>query len=264
MIDSHCHLDCDAFDDDREAVLERAYARGVTDAVLPAVDERSWENIARLVGQSASLRIHPAWGIHPVALPGMAPEDDDGVLVRLGVHARRSPSVAIGECGLDTSIDLTRAPLERQGRVLRAQLALAEELDLPVILHARGPGCYATLLAVLKTVAFPRRGGVLHSYGGGVDLLRKFLELPLFFGFAGPATYANARKVRASIAAVPADRLLAETDAPDQTPEPHRPGRSEPAYLADVIRGIAAARDVATVEMAVATADNARRLFNLA
>lgn len=264
MIDSHCHLDAEIFDSDRDAVLRRAAARGVDDVVVPAVDEASWSRLLALaLARTARPRCHPALGIHPVALPAIAPEDDEAVLARLAARLGDPGVVAVGECGLDTSIDLEDAPLERQERVLRAQLALAAERDLPVVLHARGPHAYERLLGLLREAELPRAGGVLHSYGGGVDFLRGFLELPLSFGFAGPSTFPNARKVRASIQAVPADRLLAETDAPDQTPEPHRPGRNEPAYVAEVIGGLARARGEPPTEVAARTAENARRLFRL-
>jgi len=198
-----------------------------------------------------------------VALPDAAPADDGRLLEALGELVRATRPVAVGECGLDAVIDLTRAPLERQERVLVRQLALARELDLPVILHGRGPLAYRRLVEVLEREGLPRAGGVLHSYGGGADLLPRFAALGLSFGFAGPATYPDARKVRASLRGVQPDRLLAETDAPDQTPAPHRPARNEPAYVADIVSGIAAARESTAEAVAELTTTNALRLFRL-
>lgn len=263
MIDTHCHLDVSLFDADRDAVLTRAAAAGVEAIVVPAVDEASWTAIAALSQASSTPHVHAALGLHPVALPALPPGDDTRLIDALRTHVEQLRPVAIGECGLDTTVDLTLAPLERQEKVLAAQLELACRADLPVVLHARGPDCFARLLAFLRTQKLPKRGGVLHSYGGGHELLKQFLALPLMFGFAGPATYKRATKVRKSIVAVPADRLLAETDAPDQCPEPHRPGRSEPAYVADVIEGIAAARGETVDAIARLTTANARRLFAL-
>lgn len=262
MIDSHCHLDWHGFDGERAEVLARAAARGVSALVLPAVDEGSWDRITALCSAEQAVACHPALGIHPVALPEIDPDDDEPLIRRLGARLRTDRPVAVGECGLDTTIDLQKAPLVRQEAILRAHLALARELDLPIILHARGPGCYARLAEVLQGERLPA-GGVVHSYGGGAELLRRFLELPLFFGFAGPATYRRAPKIRAAISAVPEDRLLAETDAPDQTPEPHRPGRNEPAFVAEIIAGIAEARGAPAEHIAEVTAANARRLFLL-
>lgn len=264
MIDSHCHLDASGFDADRSDVLSRARAAGVTALVVPAVGEATWEPILRLAVERDP-RCHPALGVHPVALPDCDPVDDEALMDRLEevVSHHRADLVAIGECGLDSTIDLERAPLERQERMLRRQLALARATDLPVILHARGPHTYERLHAVLKAEPMAPRGGVIHSYGGGVDFVKRFLDFPLFFGFAGPATWPNARKVRASIQAIPDDRLLAETDAPDQTPEPHRPGRNEPAHLGVIVEGIARAREDHPQRIARLTEENAKRLFRL-
>jgi TatD DNase family protein len=262
VIDSHCHLDVSAFAADRDAVLARAAAAGVSAIIVPGVDRASWGPIAELAESPVVPVCYAAFGIHPVTLPERAPAHDDEDLEELGGVLSRHRAVAVGECGLDSTIDLERAPMERQVRVLRAQLALAKERDLPVILHARGPRTYE-LLAGLLDESCPPRGGVVHSYGGGADVLRRYLRHPLFFGFAGPATWPNARKIRASIAAVPADRLLAETDAPDQAPEGRRPGRSEPAFVAEIVAGLAAARGEQAAALGARTAENARRLFRL-
>lgn len=263
MIDTHCHLDVDRFDSDRDGVIERAAARGVEDIVIPAVDEASWSVIADLCARVRKPRCHATIGIHPLAIPEMDADDDEAMLSRMRDAVRAARVVAIGECGLDDTIDMERAPYERQERLLAGHFAIADEFGLPVILHARARGAYDRLLAFLRKNPLPKAGGVLHSYGGSIDLLKHFAELDLYFGFAGPATYPNARKVRASLAGVRANRLLAETDAPDQTPEPHRPGRSEPAYVADVIVGMAAARGLSVEECTALTNENAQRLFKL-
>jgi TatD DNase family protein len=264
MIDSHCHLDSDAFALDREAVLWRAAARGVEAVVVPAVGPRSWEPIIALAKQPGPPRCHAALGLHPVALVELDSDKEAGVLVKLAEALRTGGSVAVGECGLDVTIDLDKAPLARQERVLRRQLAVARELDLPAILHARGPVAYRRLAQVLAEEPLGPAGAVIHSYGGGRELLGAFEQKRLYFSFAGPATYPDARKVQASIRAVRADRLLAETDAPDQTPVPYRPGRSEPAYVVEVVAGMAAARGERPAAVATRTAENARRLFRIA
>ncbi len=188
---------------------------------------------------------------------------DEAQLFELENLAREAGAVAIGECGIDAAIDLQRASLARQRRVLLEQLALAARLDLPIILHARGGEAYGLLADILAEVGLPPRGGVIHSYGGGVELLRRLRYDDLYFGFAGPATFQGARKVHASLRAVAAERLLAETDAPDQTPAPHRPGRSEPGYVLEVIAAMASLRAFTTEAMAKLVSDNARRLFRL-
>lgn len=264
MIDSHCHLDSDLFDADRDAVLARAAAAALSDIIMPAVGRESWAPISELASASRTApRCHAALGLHPVSLPSTPAERDADDLAALAELARRGTLVAIGECGLDATIDLGAAPLARQEQVLVAQLALADALELPVILHARGPAAYQRLTDIVGAGRLPRRGGVLHSYGGGAHLLPRLVPTGLYFGFAGPATYPSARKVRASIAGIPEERLLAETDAPDQTPEPHRPGRNEPAYLVEIIAGLAAVRGRAPEAIAERTSANAARLFAL-
>jgi TatD DNase family protein len=261
MIDSHCHIDVDAYANDRDAALMRARDAGVTEIIVPAVDEPSWAAIRALADRSDARmpRCRATVGIHPVALPNIPEDQDASILDRLA-KAIQPGIVAIGECGLDATIDLRRASMQRQERVLTAHIRIAREANLPLILHARGPIAYEAITRLLTALPTGWRG-VIHSYGGGVDLLKRLLPLPLYFGFAGPATYANARRIRATIAAIPEDRLLAETDAPDQTPEPHRPGRSEPAYLPDIIRGIAAIRNTSEDAMRRITLENAQRLF---
>ena len=263
MIDSHCHLDDVSFDDDRPSALDRAFAAGVTDIVIPAVAEASWIPIIALASRSSPVRLHAAVGLHPVAVPELPELDDEALLERLDAVLTHHRPVAVGECGLDTTIDLSRAPIDRQERLLAGQLALARRHQLPVILHARGPGCYARLADFLDAHRLPERGGVVHSYGGGAGLLSRFVRHRLLFGIAGPVTYPGARKVCATVAAIPDERLLVETDAPDQTPVPFKPGRCEPAHLPPIIAAVAAVRGREAADIARCAASNARRLFGL-
>jgi len=265
LVDSHCHLDGALFAPDRDVVLARASACGVGHIVLPAVGEDSWQPILELARRAGAPRLHAALGVHPVSLSESPAANDDELLTALArlVAEARTELVAIGECGLDAVTDLSRADFARQERVLVAQLTLARRTNLPVILHARGSLAYRRLAELLAAQPLGPAGGVIHSYSGGVDLVRPFVALGLHFGFAGPATYPDARKVRASVDAVPLDRLLLETDAPDQTPVPHRPGRCEPAYVADVLAGLAAIRRLSVDELAAITTANATRLFGL-
>jgi TatD DNase family protein len=170
--------------------------------------------------------------------------------------------VALGEMGLDRSPRLPADGLGRQERALRAQLAMARALDLPVVLHVLR--AHEAALAVLRSDGLPARGGVVHSFSGSAELARAYLKLGLHLSFAGPITYENARKTREAARAVPAERLLVETDAPDQTPRARKPGRNEPAFLAEIVEALAHARGEDPAALARSTADNARRLFGLA
>ncbi len=215
--------------------MARARAAGVLGIVVPAVEESGW---ARLRALSAAYGWRFALGTHPHALPRsrVVPTDLAG-------------ACAIGECGLDGGVPV---PMDEQVRVLDAHLALAREAGLPVLLH--GYRAHGALVAALRRWA-PLRG-VLHSYSGGPELVSTYVSFGLHLSFAGPITWANARKPLEALRRVPRERLLVETDAPDQCPAPHR-GRSEPAMLPLVV---AAMERVRGEPLAEALTANARAL----
>jgi TatD DNase family protein len=258
VIDSHCHLDAPAFDADREAVLARAARAGVTDIVVPGVEPGGWTRLLGLAG--AGTGVHAALGIHPQALPGLDPADDDRHLADLESLLARGGAVAVGECGLDGPVAAAGAPLDRQIAVLRGHLRIARRLGLPVILHSLRAG--ETMRELLAEDGVPA-GGVLHGFSGSAEQVAPLSALGLHFSFAGPVTYPSARKPIAAARAVPPERLLVETDAPDQTPVPHRGARNEPAHLPLVVEGLARALGTSASEVAARTARNARRLFRL-
>lgn len=235
LVDTHCHLDDPRFDADRAEVLARA--AGMT-IVVPGVHEAQWP---RLRAQAASWGVAFAVGTHPQCLPESraVPTDVAG-------------ACAIGECGLDHAVPV---PMDEQARVLAAHVALAVDTKLPLILH-----CYRahpTMLAVLRRFG-PLRG-VMHSYSGGPELVADYLQIGLHISLAGVVTYDNARKPLNTLRRVPRERLLAETDAPDQCPRPHR-GRNEPSFLPYVIAAMEAARGEPLADLLTA---NAVELFGL-
>jgi TatD DNase family protein len=258
VIDSHCHLDAAAFDTDRGEVLERARAAGVDGLVVPAVDPAGWPGLLALAEANAG--VHAALGIHPQALAGLDPADDERHLSDLEALLSRGGAVAVGECGLDGPAASAGAPLDRQLAVLRGHLSIARRLGLPVILHSLR--AHEAMRETLEHDGVPA-GGVLHSYSGSAEQLPPLAALGLHFSFAGPLTYESARKPLAAARAVPAERLLVETDAPDQTPRPHRGSRNEPALLPLVVAALATATGSTAAEVAALTTANARRLFRL-
>jgi len=258
VIDTHCHLDSPAFDGDREQALARARAAGVTDLVVPAVEPAGWPGLVTL--GSSHPGVHVALGIHPQALPGMAPSGDDRHLADLESLLARGGAVAVGECGLDGPSVEAGAPLERQREVLRGHLAIARRLGLPVLLHSLR--AHDAMLEELARDGLPS-GGVLHSFSGSAEQVPPFAALGLHFSFAGPVTYEGVRKPLAAARAIAPDRLLVETDAPDQSPHPHRGTRNEPARLPLVLGALALARGVTPGELDRLTTENARRLLRL-
>lgn len=256
MIDTHCHLDKPEFDADREDVVRRARAAGVTDLVVPAIGPDGWEALSAWAARTAG--IHFGLGVHPQLLPELDPAGDDRRLEALEATLRRGGAVGIGECGLDAP-SAAGAPMERQVAVLRGHLRLARRLELPVMLHCLK--AHDALLALLAEESLPA-GGVLHSFSGSAEQVRAYARFGLHFAFAGPVTYERARKPLDAARAVPRDKLLLETDAPDQTPRPLR-GRNEPAHLARVAAGVAGAIGATVEEVDALTSANARALFRL-
>lgn len=255
MIDTHCHLDKAEFDSDRAAVLGRARSAGVTDVVVPAVGP-PWDGLLAMARASPGL--HAGLGVHPQLLPELDPRGDDRLLADLESALSRGGAVAVGECGLDGP-SAGGAPMERQVRVLSGHLALARRFSLPVVLHCLR--AHEPMLELLERERLPA-GGVLHSYSGGPDLVARYAALGLHFAFAGPVTFETARRPLEAVRAVPPGRLLLETDAPDQTPRPHR-GRNEPAFLAEIAAAVARALGATVEAVDALTSGNARRLFRL-
>ncbi|MGQ0506203.1 MAG: TatD family hydrolase [Myxococcaceae bacterium] len=256
MIDTHCHLDAARFDDDRERVLERSWAAGLRGIVVPAVAPDTWEALLTLPRKDPRLQV--GLGIHPQLLPELPPEEDNEHLERLDALLARGGAIAVGECGIDAP-SLPGAPLERQLHVLKRHFELARKHHLPVLVHCHR--LHPVYRDFLEETPAPDAGVLMHSFSGGIDFAKRYAKRGFFFSFAGPVTFLEARKPLDALKAIPIDRLMAETDAPDQAPHPHRGTRSEPSYLPLIIGGMAHALGRTPDEMAQVTADNARRFF---
>lgn len=256
LVDTHCHLDASRFEQDRPEVLERAWQAGLCGIVIPAVGPADWE--ALLEWPSTDPRVQVGLGIHPQLLPELPEAEDEAHLARLDELLARGVACAVGECGLDGPSQ-EGAPFERQLRVLRGHLELARKHDLPVLLH-----CFRAqpqLVQLFKEVKLPEAGVLLHSYSGGADLAKFYAERGCYFSFAGPVTFKEARKPLDAVRAVPPERLLLETDAPDQAPHPHRGGRSEPGFLPRIAEAVARAIGTTPEALARQTTETARTLF---
>jgi TatD DNase family protein len=251
-IDSHAHLEMKEFDGDREAVIARATAAGLTAIITVGTTIPDCKKAVELA------RLHPpvyaAVGIHPHEVKRI----DAGTYDALRVLAQQEKVVAIGEIGLDFFYD--HSPREVQLRRFAEQLDLALELDLPVIIHDRE--AHAETLRILQQHR-GRLRGVLHCFSGDAAMARECLEMGFYLSVAGPVTYKKAEQLRAVVREIPLERLLVETDCPYLAPQPWRGKRNEPAYVMETARCLAGIRGVAAGEMERLTEENARRLFGL-
>ncbi|MBD8879477.1 MULTISPECIES: TatD family hydrolase [Rhodanobacter] len=252
LADSHAHLDHHAFDPDRAQVLQRARGAGVLQLVIPAVDAASWPRIRDLCA-TQPLALFPAYGLHPLYLHQHALSDVDA----LSSWCTSNAAIAIGEIGLDFHLAELDPVLQRH--YFDRQLALARELDLPVIVHAR----QALEEVILTLRRHPGVRGVVHSFSGSEEQARRLWQLGFLVGIGGPVTYDRAQRLRRIVADMPSEFLLLESDAPDQPDAGHRGQRNEPARVADVLRCVAALRGEAECDLAAVTAANTRRLFRL-
>jgi len=249
LIDTHCHLTFPPLCENLPAVLDRASQAAVNTVVVPAYDPPSWDEVARLAADHPKT-IYPSLGLHPWVA------DQPLDLVALDRMLRESGAVAVGEIGLDGKVE--SPSLEVQIPVLQQQLELARDLDLPVILHCRG--AFEELLTMLERFT-PRLPGVLHAFTRSPDLARRFMKMGLHLGIGGAVTRDRARQTRATVEAVPLERLLLETDAPSIGLEGVEPIAAEPHHVRNVALAVADLRGITLEAVMTATTENARRLF---
>jgi len=251
LIDTHCHLDAPAFDTDRTEVATRANNAGVAAYIVPAVTAARWPKLRTVCQQIPGA--FPAYGLHPMFVAEHRPEHID----RLRDWIERERPVAIGECGLDFFVPgLDRAA---QQYYFEAQLKLARDHDLPVIIHAR-----RALDAVIPGIRrMGRLRGVVHSFSGSLEQARQLWTSGFYIGIGGPITYPRAQRLRRVVAAIPLESLLLETDAPDQPDSAISGQRNEPARLVQIARTVAELRGQPVTAIARATSRNAQELFQL-
>ena len=251
LIDTHCHLDASEFDADRDAVLARAQAAGVSAQIVPAIALGGFAKLRDLC--MANPTVHPAYGLHPMYLAEHLPSHVDAL--RKWIESERP--VAVGECGLDFFVEGLDPNTQRM--YFLRQLELAREFDLPVIVHARR--AVEEVIATIRSIGGLR--GVVHSYAGSAEQARQLWKLGFCLGIGGPLTYERARRLREIVARMPIEFLLLETDAPDQPLSGHHGERNEPAQLREVLAVVAALREENVDTIAETTSHNARRLFGL-
>jgi TatD DNase family protein len=253
LIDTHCHLDFDRFDGDRDAVVERALAAGVERIIIPALDQHNWTAVIHLTERYEP--VYAAVGVHPNSTAGW----QDEWIEHLRDLAQHQKVVAIGEIGLDYYWE--KSPLEKQHKALSHQLALAAELDLPVIIHNRDAGEDVLKLLRNSPLAGKEGAGVLHSFSADWETAQIAVALGFYIGITGPVTFKKAEKLRYIAVNLPLNKLVVETDAPFLTPHPFRGKRNEPAFVTYVAERIAQERGIKITDLAKQTTSNAIRLF---
>jgi len=251
LIDTHCHIDVADFGPDRDQVLARAREQGVHTLVVPGIEAGTWPHLLRICrGREALL---PALGLHPVYMERHRLED----LKVLEERIASERPVAVGEIGLDFFIP---DPDRRgQERLLEAQLCIARDAGLPVLLHIRK--AHDHVLKLLRRVRPP--GGIAHAFNGSRQQAEKFIDLGFLLGFGGVVTFERARKIRGLAAQLPLSHLVLETDAPDLPPIGHRNGRNSPEYLPEVLKVLSELRGQEPAHIAARTTANAREVLAL-
>jgi TatD DNase family protein len=257
LIDSHCHLADDAFVEDVGPVIERARMAGLTHAlcILAAENQTEFTRAEALAAAWPALRF--GVGLHPHQAGRFTDREQEVIpLVRTAIAATRGTR-ALGEIGLDYHYDFAAKPVQQA--VFRAQLQLAREMDLPIIVHTRE--AEDDTIAVLREESGGRVRGVLHCFTGTPRLAEEALALGMHISFAGIVTFPKAGNLREIAAAVPADRLLSETDSPYLAPVPYRGKRNEPAWVVRIVEELARARGLPVEELARQIDTNFSTLF---
>ncbi|HET6597735.1 MAG TPA: TatD family hydrolase [Anaerolineales bacterium] len=270
LTDTHCHLDFNTFDEDRESVIQRAFQAGVTRILIPALDLESSRSAIHLAETYPN--VYAAVGFHPTDLDKFSEKNFEDVQ-QLAGHEK---VVAIGEIGIDYYWVKEREARAFQIEVLKRQLHWAASIHKPVVVHMReeedawlGQASedllnilsewHRELTAVKNPLA--EKPGVLHSFNGNLEAARKAIAINFCLGVTGPVTYKNAEEKRTIIKQLPLTKLLIETDAPFLTPVPHRGKRNEPEFVIYIADKIAELHGTTREQVADRTATNAAHLF---
>ena len=256
LIDTHCHLDAPEFAGDRDTVVASARAAGVGAIVVPAVAAATFADVRDCCRHYPAC--YPAYGIHPLYVDRAIDEDLATLRGWLGTEANGdSPPLAVGEIGLDYYHPGHDAA--RQLRFFSAQLEIARDFDLPVLLHVRR-AVDAVLKALRRTGV---RGGIAHAFNGSRQQADAFIQLGFKLGFGGAMTHPGSTRIRQLAASLPIEAIVLETDAPDIPPSWLAGGRNAPGELAAVAEVLAGLRGISSAEVAAATCANARAVLYL-
>ncbi|AOZ88629.1 hydrolase TatD [Bacillus xiamenensis] len=253
LFDTHAHLNAEQYKEDLEQVIERAKSEKVEKIVVVGFDRPTITRAMELI--EAYDFIYAAIGWHPVDAIDLTDED----LAWIKELSQHEKVVAIGEMGLDYYWD--KSPKDVQKEVFRRQIALAKEVNLPIIIHNRD--ATEDVVTILKEEGAAEVGGIMHCFTGSLEIAKACMEMNFYISFGGPVTFKNAKKPKEVVKDIPSDRLLIETDCPYLTPAPFRGKRNEPSYVKYIAEQIAELRDISFEELAELTTENAKKVFRI-
>lgn len=252
LIDSHAHLEMQAFDNDRDAVIRRAKEAGVDVIVTVGTNLQDCRSVVEIATRFES--VYAALGIHPHEVKDINQKTYDTIRILV----QQPKVVAYGEIGLD--FFRNHSPRDIQIRCFGEQLEIADEFNLPVIIHDREAHLETLNMLMARK---EKRGGIIHCFSGDVLMAKKCLDMGFYISIPGPVTFPKAEKLFEIVRQVPLDRLLVETDAPYLAPHPYRGKRNEPSYVVHTAQKIADVKGLSLAEVSAATTQNARTVFGI-
>ena len=251
LFDTHAHLNDPAFDPDREELMAGLRDKGIGYVMNAGCSLSSSKDIIQMAENYPWL--YASVGSHPDS----ADEVNEDVIAEYRQLCRHEKVKAIGEIGLDYYYE--DIPREIQKNAFRMQMALAQEVDLPVIIHERE--AHDDGMRIVKE--FPKVKGVFHCYSGSAEMARQLVNMGWYIGFTGVLTFKNARKAVETAASIPLERIVLETDCPFMAPEPFRGKRNDPGYLPKMAEKLAEIRNISVEEAIAVTTENAKRLYRI-
>jgi len=251
LVDSHVHVDDNRLMLDRESVLDAARNNNIAAQIVPAVSQQHWPRLKTLCDANEDL--YPCYGLHP----GYYAEHTESHVQELAQWLGKEPAVAVGECGLDYAIP--GADKAHQQHLFAAQLSLAREFNLPIVIHA--VKAVEDVIRMIRASGHYR--GMVHSFNGSAQQASRLIDLGYKLSFGGAVTHSRAKRLQSLVSTLPLDALLLETDSPDQPPAKYPGQRNEPAYLVEIWQSISALRSEDAETIAEKTTENARQLFDL-
>jgi len=251
LFDTHAHLNDPAFDPDREELMNGLAAKGIGYVMNAGCSLASSRDIVKMTESYPWL--YGSVGSHPDS----ADEVNEDVIEEYRKLCAHEKIKAIGEIGLDYYYE--DIPRDIQKNAFRMQMALAQEVDMPVIVHERE--AHDDGMRIVKE--FPKVGGVFHCYSGSAEMARQLVKMGWYIGFTGVLTFKNARKAVETAASIPLDRIVIETDCPFMAPEPYRGKRNDPGYLPKMAEKLAEIRGISVEEAIAVTTENAKRLYRI-